>query len=429
MRSSRRTNTAPSPVDSRAPGAGLWRMSRPVGRVLSPRASRRHGGRPSISDCRCRPPRAVYPRTRAGSPRSPAQAPERPLDLAPGGVCQAAPVTRGAGGLLHRRFTLAAAPRAARRRSVFCGTFPRVTPGGRCPPPCPVEPGPSSRVSSARSPGRLVRPPSVGQRRIGCRRADPAAALRRQDRSGPRGRAAPGVAELRGAPGAARGDAGRPRLLVTTDAGGRRGRARARPDPGRRGGPERPAEHRADGAGGPGLQRGALRGPRPGLPGPPARGRAARWLAVTSSVFGLVRPGDPIPAYRLAGDVTLPGSARSPAHWRTAPRPGGAAARRRGSGGRPALLDVRRVLAAVARLARRVATVRVLHEVDGTPAGGQPLQQGDQGPAGARAAGGRSAPRARRRASPTTSARSAGRSRWVRLDREGTALDVVVTEV
>ena len=33
------------------------------------------------------------------------------LDLAPGGVCLAAPVTRGAGGLLHHRFTLTAGPR------------------------------------------------------------------------------------------------------------------------------------------------------------------------------------------------------------------------------------------------------------------------------------------------------------------------------
>src|SRR4051812_30037992 len=30
------------------------------------------------------------------------------------------------------------------RRSVLCGTFPRVTPGGRYPPPCPVESGLSS---------------------------------------------------------------------------------------------------------------------------------------------------------------------------------------------------------------------------------------------------------------------------------------------
>jgi hypothetical protein len=34
--------------------------------------------------------------------------------------------------------------RARHRRSVFCGTVPRVTPGGRYPPPCPVEPGRSS---------------------------------------------------------------------------------------------------------------------------------------------------------------------------------------------------------------------------------------------------------------------------------------------
>jgi hypothetical protein len=33
--------------------------------------------------------------------------PLRLLDLAPGGVCLAVPVTRDAGGLLHHRFTLA----------------------------------------------------------------------------------------------------------------------------------------------------------------------------------------------------------------------------------------------------------------------------------------------------------------------------------
>ena len=65
------------------------------------------------------------------------------LDLAPGGVYRAAPVTRNAGGLLHHRFTLTA-PAEAAGRSVLCGTVPRVTPGGCYPPPCPVEPGPSS---------------------------------------------------------------------------------------------------------------------------------------------------------------------------------------------------------------------------------------------------------------------------------------------
>ena len=44
---------------------------------------------------------------RAGRPRSLAQGTTgSPLDLAPGGVYQAAAVTCGAGGLLHRRFTL-----------------------------------------------------------------------------------------------------------------------------------------------------------------------------------------------------------------------------------------------------------------------------------------------------------------------------------
>ena len=47
-------------------------------------------------------------------------------DLAPGGVCRAAPVARDAGALLPHRFTLT----ARRRRSVFCGTFLRVTSTG-----------------------------------------------------------------------------------------------------------------------------------------------------------------------------------------------------------------------------------------------------------------------------------------------------------
>ena len=53
-----------------------------------------------------------------------------PFDLAPGGVYLAAAVARDAGGLLHHRFTLTDRDEHY-RRSVFCGTFPRVTPGGR----------------------------------------------------------------------------------------------------------------------------------------------------------------------------------------------------------------------------------------------------------------------------------------------------------
>src|SRR3954452_20655433 len=71
---------------------------------------------------------------------------ERSLSgLAPGGVYRAAAVTRRAGGLLHHRFTLTGRPSGdGGRRSVLCGTVPRVTPGGRYPPPRPVESGLSS---------------------------------------------------------------------------------------------------------------------------------------------------------------------------------------------------------------------------------------------------------------------------------------------
>ena len=122
--------------------------------------------RPSLSGWRCRQPLAVHPQARAGSPRTPAQAalPGHPFDLAPGGVYRAARVTPGAGALLPHPFTLARPtfPRAG--RSAFCGTFPRVTPGGCYPPPCPVEPGLSSaghrpfrHRRPTRPPGRLVR--------------------------------------------------------------------------------------------------------------------------------------------------------------------------------------------------------------------------------------------------------------------------------
>jgi len=92
--------------------------------------ARSRGRRPSISACRCRQAPAAYPQARAGSPRTPAQAAPcgyGPLGLAPGGVYRATPVTRGAGGLLPHRFTLT----GRSRRSVLCGTVPRVTPGCR----------------------------------------------------------------------------------------------------------------------------------------------------------------------------------------------------------------------------------------------------------------------------------------------------------
>lgn len=97
----------------------------------------------------------------------------------------------------------------------------------------------------------------------------------------------------------------------------------------------------------------------------PARRRATRWLAITSSLFGLVRPHDPIPAYRLSGDTTLPGLGNVAAHWRRHLDP--VVRQAAGSG---LVVDLRSSVYAgfwrpSAEMAPRVATVRVLHEVGG----------------------------------------------------------------
>lgn len=95
-----------------------------------------------------------------------------------------------------------------------------------------------------------------------------------------------------------------------------------------------------------------------------ARRRLGR-LAVTSSVFGLVALSDRIPAYRLSGDATLPGLGPIAAHWRT--HLGPAIEESVGNG---LLVDLRsgtyQSFWRTEPLARRTATVRVLHEVNGT---------------------------------------------------------------
>ena len=104
------------------------------------------------------------------------------------------------------------------------------------------------------------------------------------------------------------------------------------------------------------------------LPGlsPAARRRAASRLAITSAVFGLLRPGDRVPAYRLSGDTSLPGLGPVAAAWRDVL--GEAVRESLGSG---LLVDLRSGTYAAfwrppAELAPRVATVRVLHEAGGT---------------------------------------------------------------
>ncbi len=96
-----------------------------------------------------------------------------------------------------------------------------------------------------------------------------------------------------------------------------------------------------------------------------AKRRAATRVAVVSSLFGLVRPGDRMPAYRLSGDTTLPGVGPVAAVWRAHLGP---AVREALGGG--LLLDLRSTTYAAfwrpePDLARRVVTLRVLHEVAG----------------------------------------------------------------
>jgi cytoplasmic iron level regulating protein YaaA (DUF328/UPF0246 family) len=99
-----------------------------------------------------------------------------------------------------------------------------------------------------------------------------------------------------------------------------------------------------------------------------ARRRATSRVAITSSVFGLVRPGDRIPAYRLSGDVSLPGLGPVAALWRESL--GEAVEDAVGSG---LLMDLRSTMYAAfwrppttsPGRPNRTATVRVLHEVAG----------------------------------------------------------------
>jgi cytoplasmic iron level regulating protein YaaA (DUF328/UPF0246 family) len=98
-----------------------------------------------------------------------------------------------------------------------------------------------------------------------------------------------------------------------------------------------------------------------------ARRRATSRVRVTSSLFGLVAPTDRIPAYRLSGDAVLPGLGTVAGVWRDALGP--EISELVGEG---LLVDLRSGMYAAfwrppgAQLIKgRVATVRVLHEVQG----------------------------------------------------------------
>jgi cytoplasmic iron level regulating protein YaaA (DUF328/UPF0246 family) len=99
--------------------------------------------------------------------------------------------------------------------------------------------------------------------------------------------------------------------------------------------------------------------------GASAHRRALSRVAIVSSLYGLVRPGERIAPYRLGGGVTLPGLGGVAAHWRRHLDPvvGDLA-------GLGLVVDLRSSTYAAfwrpsPELAPRVVTVRVLHEVDG----------------------------------------------------------------
>lgn len=96
-----------------------------------------------------------------------------------------------------------------------------------------------------------------------------------------------------------------------------------------------------------------------------AKRRATSRLGVASSLFGMVRPGDRIPSYRLSGDASLPGLGPVAAVWREALPPVMADAL-----GRGLLVDLRSGMYAGfwrpgPEIAARTASVRVLHEHQG----------------------------------------------------------------
>ena len=93
-----------------------------------------------------------------------------------------------------------------------------------------------------------------------------------------------------------------------------------------------------------------------------AKRRANTRVAVTSSLFGLVRPADRIPSYRLSGDTSLPGLGAVAGVWRE--HLGPVVTEAVGSG---LLVDLRSgtYVSFWRPTDVKVATVRVLHEHQG----------------------------------------------------------------
>jgi uncharacterized protein len=97
---------------------------------------------------------------------------------------------------------------------------------------------------------------------------------------------------------------------------------------------------------------------------PAARRRATSWVAIASGLFGLVRPHDRIPPYRLAPQVSLPGAGTVARHWAAHLAPAVEEAR-----GRGLVVDLRSGAYVPfwrpERADSHVVSIRVLHEADG----------------------------------------------------------------
>ena len=120
--------SAPKPADK--PGSVPWHVARVAVIYLGQRLPAVSSGLPGTRAGRAapRPPKRVLPL----------------LGLAPDGGCLAARVTTSAGGLLHRLFTITGATQVAPAVYFSVVLFRRVTPPGRYPASCPMEPGLSS---------------------------------------------------------------------------------------------------------------------------------------------------------------------------------------------------------------------------------------------------------------------------------------------
>ena len=170
----------------------------------------------------------------------------------------------------------------------------------------------------------------------------------------------------------------RPRVRGQRDPG--RQTAGPRPDATGRAGPQRRPPQRPDGTRRRRLHRRSVRGMGSGRAcRSPDATFADKHVATASALFGVVRAGDLIPAYRLSAGVELPRLGSVATLWR---KPLGPALDELADGG--LLIDLRsgayvNLHKPTGELAARTATIRVLSEVNGVAQGGQPLQQGHQG--------------------------------------------------